>query len=103
MKLTQKQNKTILGIIDDLFWTLKANWLGRFFKGPKIYFEIVDETNPMETLEGIYTYTKFMINGPNYKVNKQDLKQISDILNTDSSFGIRSFINIFPCHHFSNL
>lgn len=81
MKLTQKQNKTVLGIIDDLFWTLKANWLGRFFKGPKIYFEIVDETNPMETLEGIYTYTKFMINGPNYKVNKQELKQISDITN----------------------
>lgn len=79
MKINKTQRGVIFDIIDDLFWTLKANLLGRFFKGPKIYFEIINEANPMETLEGIYTFTQFMVKGPGHKVDQKKIEQISEI------------------------
>jgi len=79
MKVNPRQQGILKRIIDDLFWSLKAKVLGRFFKGPKIYFEVVEETNPLETIEGIYKYTQFMFRGPDAKPDEKRIKTLAGI------------------------
>ena len=57
MKLTNVQREDIEFTIEDMFFHLKARLLGKYFTGPKIYFEVVEQTNPLETLEGVYNFT----------------------------------------------
>lgn len=78
MKLTEAQRKEIEKAVDDLFLTLKAKILGRFFTGPKIFFEIVDSTSPLETVEGIFRYTYQMLN-PGKEPDPKQVKQLAAI------------------------
>jgi hypothetical protein len=79
MDLTKKQRQTILNKIDDMFMGLKARLLGRFFKGPRIYFQIVKQSDPMETLEGLYRHTMAHMFGPNAKINDENVEDLSEI------------------------
>lgn len=62
MKIDEQQKGAITEAINNLFYTLKAKILGRFFKGPKIFFEVVQTSNPLESLEGLFRYTYQMLN-----------------------------------------
>lgn len=61
MILMDAQKRQIEKIINDLFYNLKARLLGRFFTGPSIFFEVIHNVNPMDTLEGVYNYTYHMM------------------------------------------
>lgn len=79
MELLESQKKQIEKIINDLFYNLKARLLGRFFSGPRIYFEVLGSVNPLDTLEGVYNYTYTMLYGPGAKPSKKRAKQLSQI------------------------
>jgi len=79
MKIKKRQKDTIIGAVDDIFFNMKARLLGRFFKGPKIYFEVVKAADPLETLEGIYRYTLHMIHGSGAEVNEDYIKDLAEI------------------------
>lgn len=79
MKISKKQRQTILEKLDDMFMNLKARMLGRFFKGPRIYFQVVKQSDPMETLEGLYRYTMMHMFGPNAKINEENIEDLSEI------------------------
>ena len=63
MKLSAAQRELILKQIESIFETTKARLLGRFFKGPRIYFTLAAESDPLHTLEGLYNYTLNMMYG----------------------------------------
>lgn len=78
MTLTEAQRKEIEAAVDELFFTLKAKVLGRFFKGPKIFFEVVRSSSPLESIEGIYRYTYEMLN-PGQKPDESQIKGLARI------------------------
>lgn len=77
MKLANKQIGLITDTVNDLFFKLKAAFLGRFFKGPYIYFEVIDDLDPMNTLEGLVKYTMHALYGPNAQISDDLLSQLS--------------------------
>ena len=79
MKISKKQKKAVTGAIDDIFYKLKARLLGRFFKGPAIFFEAVKRSDPMTSLEGIYRYTLQLTHGPGFEPDEDNLKDLAEI------------------------
>lgn len=79
MDLLENQRKAIETTINDLFYELKVRLLGRFFTGPKIYFEVLNSVNPLDTLEGVYNYTYAMLYGPGAKPSKKRAKKLAQI------------------------
>lgn len=77
MKLSNAQREAILKQIESLFEGTKANLLGRYFKGPRIFFQIASEADPMHTIEGIYHYTLNMLYGAG--VRPQDPKIVENL------------------------
>ncbi len=75
MELTRKQRNAISKIIDDLYFRVKARLFGQKFRGPRIYFEIVKETNPLETLEGMFRYAYLMQRGTEYGIEEKQINQ----------------------------
>lgn len=57
MDLSSEQREEILSAIDNLFEKAKANLLGRFFQGSRIFFQVARKADPLHTIEGIYHYT----------------------------------------------
>ncbi len=78
MKIGEGQKAAIVGSVDDLFFSLKSKLLGRFFKGPSIYFEVTKQHNPMESIEGIYKYVLKMLS-PGAAENEAHIKSLSEI------------------------
>ncbi|MGH7241012.1 MAG: hypothetical protein ACREGB_01810 [Candidatus Saccharimonadales bacterium] len=78
MKIKNSAREEIQKAIDDLFLNLKARLLGRFFTGPRIYFEVVHRANPMETLEGLYRFTIATLYGPSAKVDEDHLEALAN-------------------------
>lgn len=54
MDLNSDEVKTIVSALDDLFYTLKAKMLGRFFTGPRLYFQVVESSDLNESMEGMF-------------------------------------------------
>jgi hypothetical protein len=79
VKLTDAQRRLIISRIESLFESTKAGLLGKLFKGPKIYFEVVKRTDPLHTIEGIYMYTLKMLYGPDAKPNVSNIKNLAEI------------------------
>lgn len=79
MMLTDNQKKAIEAHVNDLFNRLKARLLGRFFRGPAIYFEIIRDQDPIDSMEGIYRYTIGMMYGPDAKVDVKRIKSMAKI------------------------
>jgi hypothetical protein len=79
VEIYNRQKKAIDKIVDGLFHRATARLLGKYFKGPKIFFNIVDNTNPLNTLAGIYHYTQVMSGGPAVKEKKKTIKTLSEI------------------------
>lgn len=79
MKLSDVQRGIILDRIESLFESTKASLLGRMFKGSKIYFEVVRRTDPLHTIEGIYTYTMKMLYGPEAKPKKKNIQNLAEV------------------------
>lgn len=79
MKITDAQRRIIVDRIESLFENTKAGLLGKFFKGPKLYFEVTRRTDPLHTIEGIYTYTMKMLYGPDAKPKQSNIKNLADI------------------------
>jgi predicted transcriptional regulator len=78
VKLTEAQQKEIEKAVDELFLTLKAKILGRFFEGPKIFFEVVRGTSPLESIEGIFRYTYQMLN-PGEEPDQKQIRALAAI------------------------
>lgn len=79
MKLSDAQRRLILDRVESLFDTTKAGLLGKFFKGPKMYFDVVRRTDPLHTIEGIYTFTLKMLYGPEAKPKQSNIKNLAEI------------------------
>lgn len=79
MKITDAQRRLIIDRIESLFEKTKAGLLGKLFKGPKLYFEVAKRTDPLHTIEGIYTYTMKLLYGPDAKPNQSTIKNLSEI------------------------
>ena len=79
MKLSKRQIGLVTDAVDDLFYKFKVRLLGRFFVGPKIYFEVVDDTDPLDTLEGIFVYTLKTLYGPQTAIDEDQIKLLSGI------------------------
>lgn len=81
MIITPALLSLINGKVDDLFFNLKAALLGRFFKGPAIYFEVANSADPAETLEGLYRHSMGIMFGPQaMNVNADDeLKHLAEV------------------------
>lgn len=79
MKLTPKARKSILDSVDILFETTKARLLGRFFKGPAIFFEVITGTDPLDTIEGMFKFALTMLYGPGAKADEDHIQDIAEI------------------------
>jgi len=79
MKITKKQKKLITEAIDELYYKLKARLLGRYFKGPSIFFHVVDNTPLKESLEGIFRFTMSSLYGTGAQVDDDQISHLSDI------------------------
>ena len=56
MDLSPEQEAIISSALETLFETIKAKFLGQFYTGPAIYFEIAKKANPLDTVSGIFEY-----------------------------------------------
>lgn len=78
MELFNSQKKAIDKAVDSIFYRLSARLLGRFFKGPKIFFQVISDTNPLNTLEAVFHYTMNMTAGPT-KFDSRNPKKLAEI------------------------
>lgn len=79
MKLNDQQIGLITGAVDDLFYNFKARLLGRFFKGPFMYFEVANENDPKTSIEGLFRYTIHMLYGSQVSVDENQIKKLAEI------------------------
>lgn len=79
MKLTDAQRAVITETINDVFYRVQARLLGRWFRGPTMYFSVVNETDPLDTLEGAYRYALNMMFGANASVDEREMKALNQI------------------------
>lgn len=56
MNLSPDQIQAIIKILENLFEMAKAHFLGTYYTGPNIYFEIAQKQNPLDTIDGIFQY-----------------------------------------------
>jgi hypothetical protein len=82
MRLTSDQESVIESVLNNLFETIKAKYLGQWYKGPKIFFSTAREANPMNTVGGIFEYTLRSIH-PNPSV---DYDMIQKLANTSGNY-----------------
>lgn len=78
MKLTATQRQAVIDAINNVFYSLQARLVGRFFGGPRIYFKIAQESDPLDTLEGLYRYTISILYGPDAKPTEDNLKTLAE-------------------------
>jgi hypothetical protein len=79
MKLSDGQRSLILSRIESLFEETKARLLGRFFRGPKMYFEVVRRTDPLHTIEGIYQYSLSMLYGAGIRPDEKNIENLTEV------------------------
>ena len=79
MKLTPAQRTVITETVNDIFFRLEARLLGRWFRGPSIYFSVVSETDPALTLEGAYRYAINALYGAGAAVDEKEMKSLNEI------------------------
>lgn len=79
MDIPDSQKQIITDTVDDLFYRLKARLLGRFFKGPKIYFEVLKQSNPLESLEGVFRYAVTALYGPGADIDDDQIRKLAEI------------------------
>lgn len=79
MKLSPKQRQTVLSRLDQMFMELKARMLGRFFRGPSIYFQVVRNVDPMDTMEGLYQHALTHTFGPAARPDEHTLESLAEI------------------------
>jgi hypothetical protein len=80
MQLSLFQRQLIMNKVDELFDSAKARLQGRFFKGPAIYFEVINATHPEETIEGIYTHALKTMFGPTATTSSErSIEHLSEI------------------------
>jgi hypothetical protein len=79
MKLSDSQRKTILQRIEKLFETTKARLLGRYFKGPHIIFEVLGQSDPLDSIEGLYTWALAMMYGAGIRPDQKTIENLAEI------------------------
>lgn len=78
--VNEDTRKAIEDIVNLLFDKLKVRLLGRFFRGPKIVFEMVgEELDPLLTLEGLYRHALTISAGANLKPSVKTMRSLSEI------------------------
>lgn len=78
MKLSPIQRRAVLDNLDKIFFNLKARMLGKFFTGPRLYFEVVQRSNPLDTVEGIFQYTMKMLYGADAKAPEEQIEALAE-------------------------
>lgn len=79
MKLTEAQRAVITDTVSDVFYRTQARLLGRWFRGPTMYFSVVNESDPFDTLEGAYRFALAMMFGANAAVDEKEMKALNQI------------------------
>lgn len=79
MKLSDSQRKIILQRIEKLFETTKARLLGRYFKGPHIIFEVLGQSDPLDSIEGLYTWALAMMYGAGIRPDQKTIENLAEI------------------------
>lgn len=79
MDLTENQRKAVLDAVEDLYQEHKARLLGRFFKGPTIYFDVIRTSDPLLSIEGLYRYALHHMYGPGADVDEDLLRKLANI------------------------
>jgi hypothetical protein len=79
MTLSDAQKESVKRSINGLFYTVSAKFLGRFYRGPSIYFDLVRQSEPEFTLEGIYRYTAALQFGPGMNTDDKKLESMAEI------------------------
>jgi hypothetical protein len=79
MQLSKRQIGVITDTVNDLFFRMKARLLGRFFSGPKLYFEVLSDLDPLDTLEGIFRFTIHSLYGADASIDEDQIKHLADI------------------------
>lgn len=79
MEMKDEQKAAIEFNVSDIFYRLKLRLLGRFFTGPRIYFELVDDLDPLNTLEALYHYTANMMYGSTFKPSIKRIKSLNKV------------------------
>lgn len=79
MELNEEQRNVILNEIEKLFETAKASILGRYFTGPRIFFQAAKNADPLHTLEGIYHYTLNMTFGAGATPNQKIIENLAEV------------------------
>ena len=80
MKLNNKQRRSILDSVEDLFQDFKARLLGRYFKDKHtIWFEVARHSNPLETIEGLFRYGIAMLYGPGADIDEDKIEKLAGI------------------------
>lgn len=80
MTLSDAQKESVKRSINGLFYVVSAKFLGRFFKGPSLYFDFVRQSEPEFSLEGIYRYTTALLFGPSQNIDQKKLESMSEIV-----------------------
>ena len=94
MKLSRKQRRLILDRLDTMFFGLKARLLGRHFTGPRIFFQVVKDVNPMDTLEGLYRYVLVhTTQSSKTKANEHDVEDLAEIFGNYTDAAKLKFAN----------
>jgi hypothetical protein len=81
MRLNPFQRNFILKHIEMLFESAKASLLGRYFQGPRIFFQIAQKADPFYTIEGIYKYTLNMLYGAGATPDPETVENLAEITN----------------------
>jgi hypothetical protein len=79
MDLNKRQIRAINDAVEDLYDRLKARFLGRFFKGPSIYFELARTSDPGKSIEGIFHYAMTALYGPGAASDDDHLEKLAGI------------------------
>lgn len=76
MKVSKEQHDKIINLVERLFGRLKARFAGRLFRGPAIFFEIVQAE---ESLEDAYRHAGQVMYGPAFTPDEDTVQQVIDV------------------------
>lgn len=79
MKIRDEARESIIKVINSLFYTLEARFLGhRFFRGPKIFFSAISEDDLKYNIESLYAFTLFNLFGTNARPDQSNLEKLAE-------------------------
>lgn len=79
MDLSPSTRKEIIKLINDLYYEFEAKFLGRFFRGPKLYLELVTDEDIKNSLEAIYRFVMADLYGVTAKIDATQVRRLAEV------------------------